>query len=286
MSRKQAPHPGVNATIEQRLYDPEFFGYQLGRGQQPGTNGPSQLAFATYNDSLRNSLGFRHRIAIKIKVKCHDTLPGENLRVTGSCAEFGNWSPTNSPVLSTNADEFPIWKGLIQVDPNHLQRKSILEYKYVVCLEGSGQPKRWEPIAGNRIIDLLNNKEVTIEDVFGDPHHLREELTLYKSRKSQELISEEVSADFGSSDLFCESPAYGQKVVKKVRELKNVAEQYNQIKQQKKQMSSSKQSQQLAAVSGGQTGAPQMSYSKQSEGIGPDFESNRHLYLKQESLTP
>jgi hypothetical protein len=34
----------------------------------------------------------------------------------------------------------------------------------------------------------------------------------------------EISADFGSSDFLYESPGFGQKIVKKVRELKNVAD--------------------------------------------------------------
>ena len=55
-------------------------------------------------------------IYIKFKVNCGSTLPGETLKVTGNCIEFGNWDPSTGLQLHTNNDDFPIWKGQLNVD--------------------------------------------------------------------------------------------------------------------------------------------------------------------------
>lgn len=53
------------------------------------------------------------------------------------------------------------------IDTHHLEKRNILEYKYVIYVESTKQAKKWEPLVGNRVIDILNNKEIFIEDIFG-----------------------------------------------------------------------------------------------------------------------
>lgn len=55
-------------------------------------------------------------VAIKFRLYCNLTRPGEIVKVTGSGPELGGWNPANSLTLHTSKDEFPIWRAGIFID--------------------------------------------------------------------------------------------------------------------------------------------------------------------------
>lgn len=95
------------------------------------------------------------------------------------------------------------------------------------------QVKRWEPIAGNRIVDLVNSKEITVEDIFGKANHMREEVLQFPPRTLND-DSRHLSEDLEFEDLSSSSPTLKAKLVKKVREVKNVADEYKSTRILKK----------------------------------------------------
>ena len=112
-------------------------------------------------------------LLVDFKVNCSITKPGETVRVTGSCAELGNWIPKDGLNLTTCAKDFPMWEGrtLIKIDEG--RRPTQIEYKYAIVRESDGQTKQWEPFSGNRIIDIVMIKQAEIEDSFGEKNHVR-----------------------------------------------------------------------------------------------------------------
>ena len=92
--------------------------------------------------------------------------------------------------------------------------------------------KRWEPIPGNRFVDLYNNKEITVQDVFGKAYHVKEELLQYPMRSVDD--SRQLSEELDLEDLSSNSPTLQHKLVKKVREVKNVVEEFKATRSLKK----------------------------------------------------
>mmetsp|Transcript_13114 Transcript_13114/g.52304 ORF Transcript_13114/g.52304 Transcript_13114/m.52304 type:complete len:689 (+) Transcript_13114:22-2088(+) len=64
--------------------------------------------------------------AIHWSVTCY-TKEKEQVFVTGSCDELGNWDPNAAVALSTSSKQFPVWKVDVQLPTGQL-----IEYKYFV----------------------------------------------------------------------------------------------------------------------------------------------------------
>ena len=79
-----------------------------------------------------NRLAYRHRLIINFQLNCTETKLGEAVRVTGSCAELGNWDPTKGMLLQTSTNDFPWWKGQTHIDQAKMVKQNLLEYKYVI----------------------------------------------------------------------------------------------------------------------------------------------------------
>ena len=77
-------------------------------------------------------------------------------------------------------------------------------------------------MAGNRTIDILKVKEVLIEDIYGRPNHIREEVV--QCEYQMQDMSQAPSEDFSSEHSL--SPDINSKIIKKVREVNNVVEKY------------------------------------------------------------
>jgi hypothetical protein len=54
-------------------------------------------------------------VEINISLLCHQTRPGETVRVTGNSVELGNWNPVKATGLVTGPSEFPKWKATIKI---------------------------------------------------------------------------------------------------------------------------------------------------------------------------
>jgi hypothetical protein len=52
-------------------------------------------------------------ITIKFRVECPMTRPGQIVKVTGNCAELGNWDPTHALTMVTTKSEFPTWRAAL-----------------------------------------------------------------------------------------------------------------------------------------------------------------------------
>jgi hypothetical protein len=77
------------------------------------------------------------------------------------------WNPMKGVLLKTSPSEFPIWSGEVKIEqkPNDVPS---LEYKYVLTEANEHSTLRsWEPLAGNRLLDLKDVQEVEIQDIFG-----------------------------------------------------------------------------------------------------------------------
>eukprot|EP00929_Paragymnodinium_shiwhaense_P008020 TRINITY_DN111943_c0_g1_i1.p1 TRINITY_DN111943_c0_g1~~TRINITY_DN111943_c0_g1_i1.p1 ORF type:complete len:513 (+),score=111.31 TRINITY_DN111943_c0_g1_i1:121-1659(+) len=97
---------------------------------------------------------------VSFTVRCGDTKPGQHLRVVGSCASLGDWTPAKGLVLYTSATEFPSWLSADLASASNgaskakiqLSKADKIEYKYVIC-GSDGQPQRWEE-RPNRVLQL------------------------------------------------------------------------------------------------------------------------------------
>ena len=82
--------------------------------------------------------------------------------MTGQSAKLGSWNPHQGLYLSTNEQDFPLWKSdKIPVDELAVGLNNLkLEYKYVIVSSNSQEMSynqdsmKWEEIEGNRNITL------------------------------------------------------------------------------------------------------------------------------------
>eukprot|EP00928_Gymnodinium_smaydae_P100458 TRINITY_DN9860_c0_g1_i2.p1 TRINITY_DN9860_c0_g1~~TRINITY_DN9860_c0_g1_i2.p1 ORF type:complete len:599 (-),score=111.32 TRINITY_DN9860_c0_g1_i2:66-1862(-) len=100
---------------------------------------------------------------VSFRLTCNDTRMGQHVRVVGSCAKLGNWSPSEGLLLHTSALEFPIWHSAESVggvvlnntsDPLNLPKDEVIEYKYVICGKDGKKPK-WEE-RPNRVLHIAD----------------------------------------------------------------------------------------------------------------------------------
>ena len=96
-------------------------------------------------------------IAIKFRVYCTQTKPGETVKVTGSGPELGNWDPKNALSLYTNEDEFPIWRAGIFIDRERQPDINKMHYKYIIDSKEKDEVY-WENFSGDRNITLSNGR--------------------------------------------------------------------------------------------------------------------------------
>ena len=74
-----------------------------------------------------------NEVEINLTLLCHQTKPGETVRVTGNTSELGNWNPVRATGLVTGPKEFPKWKATIKIA--NADKIGKLEYKYVIFRE-------------------------------------------------------------------------------------------------------------------------------------------------------
>mmetsp|Transcript_64686 Transcript_64686/g.189243 ORF Transcript_64686/g.189243 Transcript_64686/m.189243 type:complete len:698 (-) Transcript_64686:203-2296(-) len=99
--------------------------------------------------------------AVSFKLQCHETLPGEHVRVVGSISSLGSWSPPASTVeLSTSAADFPVWHSeWIPIPEGEVQ----FEYKYVIF---GGKGPRWEGRENRKLRAPGAGRRLEISEVF------------------------------------------------------------------------------------------------------------------------
>lgn len=98
--------------------------------------------------------------AVKLKVCCRDTHPGQNVAVVG---EWNNWGKSGCVVLDGN--EFPTWKTQLCLPEN-----ASVEYKYVL-VDRESRIYRWEdlPHGLNRELKTGSGDEEVNDGGFGKP---------------------------------------------------------------------------------------------------------------------
>lgn len=90
------------------------------------------------------------------------TALGETVRIVGDQAVLGSWDPSQGLLLTTNANNYPIWSTPSAVS---LPIGVVIQYKYVYIAQDS---TRWEALECNRKFSL-DNKVSTIEDEENTP---------------------------------------------------------------------------------------------------------------------
>ena len=76
----------------------------------------------------------RQPLGVVFRVTCSETEFGQVLVVTGQSARLGSWNPLQGLYLSTNEEDFPMWKSeKIMVDELAVGIENLkLDYKYVI----------------------------------------------------------------------------------------------------------------------------------------------------------
>jgi len=98
--------------------------------------------------------------------RCPGISDSEEVRVTGSCEELGNWTPTVGAVLRPDPVE-PECLTSLGV-PMPISRK--VEYKYVICNKTTADC-RWEEQPGNRVVVPTGQRHI-VEDDGGKFRHI------------------------------------------------------------------------------------------------------------------
>eukprot|EP00930_Biecheleria_cincta_P028706 TRINITY_DN2001_c0_g1_i3.p1 TRINITY_DN2001_c0_g1~~TRINITY_DN2001_c0_g1_i3.p1 ORF type:complete len:1158 (+),score=192.84 TRINITY_DN2001_c0_g1_i3:80-3475(+) len=112
---------------------------------------------------------------ITFKVYCDSTNMGYHVRLVGSSQSLGKWRLRQGLPLTTSKAEFPWWR---LEHPVSISAGEVIEYKYVICENASGNTYEWEPRA-NRTLKF--GIQTVVKDYFGshddcDWAHLAQEL--------------------------------------------------------------------------------------------------------------
>ncbi|KAK5575667.1 hypothetical protein RB653_006800 [Dictyostelium firmibasis] len=85
---------------------------------------------------------------------------GQQIRVTGSCDQLGNWDPKKSfPLKFLQGDT---WEGEIIFG-----QSGRIEYKYCICYYDTGETVYWE--AGQNRVILISGSSIYRRDIFRNP---------------------------------------------------------------------------------------------------------------------
>ena len=89
-----------------------------------------------------------------------ETVPGEEIYITGAVNELGNWDICKCPKLNTTPSSYPLWESdFIKFNNKYTN----LEYKFFIrkeCDKGKDKEEiKWEEFHGNRKLDMSNINE-------------------------------------------------------------------------------------------------------------------------------
>ncbi len=83
---------------------------------------------------------------------------GEEVFVTGSIKELGEWNPTKAVKLQTNKNNYPMWSTAISIPScDHT-----VEYKFLILKDKVHQTFQWEEFDTNRKLELAEVQGIFI----------------------------------------------------------------------------------------------------------------------------
>lgn len=101
----------------------------------------------------------------RLRCECRFTTPGDELIAAGNHPRFGSWDPSSSMPLSTTPQMFPLWTTPTFLFIFSGMGLGFIEYKYAIRKrDGAIQ---WEPIAGNRCVEVGGGLEFVTNDIWG-----------------------------------------------------------------------------------------------------------------------
>lgn len=133
----------------------------------------TELQCSAAMELARNELSLPN--GVTFTVHCESAKLGNHVRLVGSSEDLGMWQLKNGLVLTTSEAEFPWWR---LESPISISPEQLVEYKYVICDNTTGNSYEWESRA-NRTLKLSGQS--VVKDVFGshddcDWAHLVQEL--------------------------------------------------------------------------------------------------------------
>lgn len=107
------------------------------------------------------------RIKIIFTCKCNSTTFGQKLYVVGNIQTLGHWEASKSLVLTTNPNDFPLWKASQTIE---VKNGTQIQYKYM-CSSDDFKDINWESFHGNRVLNIkkklgAKNSMMIIQDEY------------------------------------------------------------------------------------------------------------------------